>query len=226
MNTNYSSHKANEDESLFYSHEPEPSAFRSEHQPPGITKDSNGTCVIEHLNVIGSDDPNLRIAPTDRVLGEGNFGVVQESSYHLAQVAVKRLKRNVSDSALDEFVHETLMNVYALELCSLTRFILSLSLFKLALVCILIIYNLFCSGIWPTTPMSPVASERVWSQANSLWSWSYKREVWKTSCLRRNFSLEGKICRRSWICSYKRARVYTIYMRNESFTEISRLATS
>ena len=122
MNTNYSSHKANEDESLFYSHEPEPSAFRSEHQPPGMTKDSNGTCVIEHLNVIGSDDPNLRITPTDRVLGEGNFGVVQESSYHLAQVAVKRLKRNVSDSALDEFVHETLMNVYALELCSLTRF--------------------------------------------------------------------------------------------------------
>ena len=85
------------------------SAFKSEHQPPGMTRNSNGAYIIQHLNVIGSGD--VQSTPSDRVLGEGNFGVVQESRYHLAQVAVKKLKRNVSASALDEFAHETLMNV-------------------------------------------------------------------------------------------------------------------
>ena len=103
---------AKECESDVYMPKAKMSVFKSEHQPPGMTRDGNGAYVIEHLNVIGSDD--LKITPTDRVLGEGNFGVVKESSYHLAPVAVKRLKKDISDSALDEFVHETLMNVYAL----------------------------------------------------------------------------------------------------------------
>ena len=98
-----------EGESELYTYEIQPSAFKSEHQPPGMTRNCYGEYVIEHLNVIGSGD--VKSSPSDRVLGEGNFGVVQESSYHLAKVAVKKLKRDVSASALDEFAHETLMNV-------------------------------------------------------------------------------------------------------------------
>ena len=87
-------------------------SVRERHQPPGMHKnkvDGKDVYSIDHLNVITPQHLDIRL--DDKILGRGNFGVVRESKYHLASVAVKQL-HDVSALAMDEFVHEVLMNVY------------------------------------------------------------------------------------------------------------------
>ena len=46
--------------------------IKPEHQPPGLSRTSDGGYHIPHLNLIGPDE--LDVSPTDKILGQGYFG--------------------------------------------------------------------------------------------------------------------------------------------------------